>query len=90
MFHKKDRIIHFFKWLKCRQVKLLSAKYSFLIYANEIIYGNNGERKLGQKDARGNKDWKVMSIYLKEDTDARILVGLARNPLRVLVSICFF
>lgn len=41
MFHKKDRIIHFFKWLKCRQVKLLSAKYSFLIYANEIIYGNN-------------------------------------------------
>lgn len=62
----------------------------FLIYANDIVYENNVENWI-RKTQEKIEDWKVMSIYLKEDIETQDCYGyyLASNLLRMLGSTCF-
>lgn len=42
----------------------------FLIYADDIIYENNVENWIRETQEE-IEDWKVMSIFLKEDIETR-------------------
>lgn len=64
----------------------------FLIYADYIIYENNVENWIRETQEE-IEDWKVMSIYLKEDVETQDRYGyyLASNLLRIyLLSATLF
>lgn len=61
-----------------------------LIYADDIIYENNVENWIRETQEE-IEDWKVISIYLKEDVETQDRYGyyLASNLLRILGSTYF-